>query len=204
MSLRKTSIGRLSPSPPKRSIALEETHHQMDESSRPGSSVSSASLPVSIISSKPDLISRPLIERYPKVIPQPSTTTKKFRVEFPKKSAPPRIPPMVIEGKKVTSARNSARDSDEHLQQSVNSTTSKISSGVQKSQNLAKISSTTSMTSITRDDNILKDESLTITDMPANKSIHRRSTNIDRKPTKSRAMEFTVRDGVKWQQASSE
>jgi hypothetical protein len=176
----------------------------MDESSRPGSSVSSASLPVSIISSKPDLISRPLIERYPKVIPQPSTTTKKFRVEFPKKSAPPRIPPMVIEGKKVTSARNSARDSDEHLQQSVNSTTSKISSGVQKSQNLAKISSTTSMTSITRDDNILKDESLTITDIPANKSIHRRSTNIDRKPTKSRAMEFTVRDGVKWQQASSE
>ena len=187
MSLRKTSIERLSPPPPKRSITLDETHNQIDESSRPGSSLSSASLPVSIISSKPDLISRPLLERYPKAIPQ-QATPKKFRVEFPKKSAPPVIPPMVIEGKKVASAKNSARDSDEHLQQSMNSTRSKISSGVQKSQNLSKISSTTSMTSITRDENVLKDESLTITDIPVNKSINRRSTNIDKKPTKSRTM----------------
>jgi hypothetical protein len=60
------------------------------------------------------------------------------------------------------------------------------------------------MTSITRDDNILKDESLTITDLPPNKSIHRRSANVDRVPTKSRKIEFSVRDGVKWQNASSE
>jgi hypothetical protein len=111
---------------------------------------------------------------------------------------------MVIEGKKVTSARNSARNSDEYLQQSMNSTRNKISSGVQKSQNILKISSTSSMTSITRDENILKDESMTITDLPHNRSINRRSINTDREPTKSRKIEFSVRDGTKWQNASSE
>ena len=209
LSLRKTSIESLTRAPPKRSITLEETRQQMDDHSRPGSSLSSASLPVSITSSKPDLITRPSIERHPKLVPQPPPqpppqTTKKFRVEFPKKSSPPTIAPMVIEGKKVTSAKNSARESDEHLQQSTNSTKSKISSSVQKSQNLLKTSSTSSMTSITRDDNILRDESMTITDLPINKSINRRSTNVDREPTKSRKIEFSVRDGTKWQQASSE
>ncbi|UJR09163.1 hypothetical protein I4U23_013411 [Adineta vaga] len=204
MSLRKTSIETLSPPPPKRSITLEETHNQFDDLSRPGSSVSSASLPVSIISSKADLITRPLVERYPKANnPQPAPqTTKKFRVEFPKKSAPPIVPPMIIEGKKVTSASASARDNDDHLQQSMNSTRSKISAGAQRSQNIAKISTTSSMTSVTRDENALKDESLTITDTLPNKSINRRSTNIERKPTKSRTMEFTVRDGAKWQNGS--
>ena len=209
VSLRKTSIESLSRAPPKRSTTIEETRSYIDDQSRPGSSLSSASLPVSITSSKPDLITRPSIERHPKIIPQPpppssQTTTKKFRVEFPKKSSPPTIVPMVIEGKKVKSARNSARDSDDHLQQSMNSTRSKISSGVQKSQNLLKTSSTSSMTSITRDDNILKDESMTITDAHVNKSITRRSTNIEREPTKARKMEFSVRDGVKWQHTSSE
>jgi hypothetical protein len=204
ISLRKTSIESLSRAPPKRSINIEETHNQIDDQSRPSSSLSSASLPVSIISSKPDFITRTSIERQPKILSQ--TTKKKFRVEFSKKpSQPPIISPMVIEGKKVTSARNSARDSDERLQQSSHSTRSKISSsGVQKSQNLLKISSTSSMTSITRDENILKDESMTITDLPVNKSINRRSTNIDREPTKSRKMEYSVRDGVKWQNGSSE
>jgi len=204
ISLRKTSIESLSRAPPKRSITLEATHNQIDDQSRPGSSLSSSSLPVSVISSKPDFITRPSIERHPKVIPQTTTTTKKFRVEFSKKSSPPIVPPMVIEGKKVTSARNSARDSDDHLQQSVHSTRNKISSGVQKSQNIFKTSSTSSMTSITRDENILRDESMTITDLPVNKSINRRSTNIDRGPTKSRKIEFSVRDGVKWQHTSSE
>ena len=201
ISLRKASIESLSRAPPKRSITLEETHHQIEDHSRPGSSLSSSSLPVSITSSKPDFITRPSIERHPKVLPQPGTT-KKFRVEFSKRSPPPPpVPSMVIEGKKVTSARNSARDSDERLQQS---TRSKISSGVQKSQNTLKASSTSSMTSITRDENILRDESLTITDVPVNRSAHRRSTNIEREPTKSRKIEFSVRDGVKWQNASSE
>jgi hypothetical protein len=204
ISLRKASIETLSRAPPKRSITLEETHHQIDDQSRPGSSLSSASLPVSIISSKPDFITRPSIERHPKVIPQPTTTTKKFRVEFSKKSSPPIMPSMVIEGKKVTSARNSARDNDERLQQSIHSTRTKISSGVQKSQNILKTTLTSSMTSITRDDNTLKDESMTITDLPVNKSINRRSINIDREPTKSRKMEFSVREGVKWQNTSSE
>jgi hypothetical protein len=128
VSLRKTSIESLSRAPPKRSTNLEETRSYIDDQSRPGSSLSSASLPVSIISSKPDLITRPSIERRSKVVPQPppQTTTKKFRVEFPKKSSPPTIVPMVIEGKKVKSARNSARDSDDHLQQSMNSTRSKV------------------------------------------------------------------------------
>ncbi|CAF4643075.1 unnamed protein product, partial [Rotaria magnacalcarata] len=79
--------------------------------------------------SKPDYITRPSIERHPKLAPPPTTTTttKKFRVEYPKKpSATLVAPPMVIEGKKVTSARNSARDSDEYLQQSMNSTRNKI------------------------------------------------------------------------------
>ncbi|CAF2524556.1 unnamed protein product [Rotaria sp. Silwood2] len=208
MSLRKASIESLTRAPPKRSITLDEAHNQIDDQSRPASSISSASLPVSITSSKPDFITRPLIERHPKVIqqpqPPPTTTTKKFRVEYPKKSSPPTIAPMVVEGKKVTSARNSARDNDEYLQQSINSTKHKITSGVQKSQNLLKTSSTSSMTSITRDDNILKDESMTITDLPLNKSINRRSTNSDREPTKSRKIEFSVRDGVNWNQASSE
>jgi hypothetical protein len=206
VSLRKTSIESLSRAPPKRSTNLEETRSYIDDQSRPGSSLSSASLPVSIISSKPDLITRPSIERRSKVVPQPppQTTTKKFRVEFPKKSSPPTIVPMVIEGKKVKSARNSARDSDDHLQQSMNSTRSKVSSGVQKSQNVLKTSSTSSMTSITRDDNMLKDESMTITDAHLSKSLHRRSTNIDREPTKSRKMEYSVKEGLKWQQASSE
>jgi hypothetical protein len=204
ISLRKASIESLSRAPPKRSINIEETHNQIDDPSRPSSSLSSASLPVSIISSKPDFITRTSIERQPKILPQTTTTTKKFRVEFSKKPSPPTIPLMVIEGKKVTSAKSSARDSDERLQQSIHSTRSKISSGVQKSQNILKISSTSSMTSITRDENILKDESMTITDLPVNKSINRRSTNIDREPTKSRKMEFSVRDGVKWQNGSSE
>ncbi|CAF1389306.1 unnamed protein product [Rotaria magnacalcarata] len=206
-SLRKTSIENLIRAPPKRSITLDEAHQQIDEQSRPGSSLSSASLPVSITSSKPDYITRPSIERHPKLAPPPTTTTttKKFRVEYPKKpSATLVAPPMVIEGKKVTSARNSARDSDEYLQQSMNSTRNKIPSGVQKSQHLLKTSSTSSMTTITRDDNILKDESMTITDLPLNKSMNRRSTNIDREPSKSRRMEFSVRDGPKWHQASSE
>jgi hypothetical protein len=206
LSLRKASIESLSRAPPKR----DETHSQVDDQSRPGSSLSSLSLPVSITSSKPDYITRPSIERHPKVNPQPpppTTTTKKFRVEFPKKSAPPTIVPMVIEGKKVTSARNSARDSDEHFQQSTNSSRVKISSGIQKSQNmnnLLKTSSTSSMTSITRDENILKDESMTLTDLPVNKSTHRRSTNIDREPSKARKIEFSVRDGAKWNQSSTE
>ena len=209
ISLRKTSIESLSRAPPKRSITLEEAHHQIDDQSRPGSSLSSASLPVSITSSKPDIITQPSIERHPKVIPQPSplqqTTKKKFRVEFSKNSSPPTVPAMVIEGKKVTSARNSARIHDDYLQHSTNSTRNKISSDVQKSQGLVKTSSTSSMTSITRDDNILRDESLTIpTDVPTNKSAHRRSSNIDREPIKSRKMEFSIGDGVKWQQASSE
>lgn len=197
VSLRQASIESLTRAPPKRSIALD-----LDDHSRPGSSLSSSSLPVSITSSKPDFITRPSIERQPKIMPQTTTTTsKKFRVEFSKKSSPPTVPPMVIEGKKVTSARNSARDSDEHLQ---HSTRSKISSGVQKSQNILKASTTTSMTSITRDDNILKDESMTLTDLPLNKSFNRRSTNIDREPTKSRKMEFSVKEGVKWNNASIE
>ncbi|CAF1113438.1 unnamed protein product [Adineta steineri] len=209
MTLRKTSIETLSRPPPKRSITIDDTHNQIDDYSRPGSSVSSASLPVSMVSSKPDLITRPSVDRYPKVNAQPAPapppqTKKKIRVEFPKKSAPPVIPPMVIEGKKVASAKNSARDSDEHFQQSLNSTRSKISSGLQKSQNILKNSSTSTMTSITRDENGLKDESLTITDASGMKNINRRSTNVDRKPTKSRAMEFTIKDGIKWQQGSSE
>ncbi|CAF1386232.1 unnamed protein product [Rotaria sordida] len=214
ISLRKASIESLTRAPPKRSITLDEAHHQIDDQSRPASSLSSASLPVSITSSKPDFITRPSIERHPKVRAQPqpppsttatTTTTKKFRVEYPKKSPPPTsIVPMVIEGKKVTSAKNSARNSDEYLQQSINSTKHKIPSGIQKSQNLLKTSSTSSMTSITRDDNISKDESMTITDLPLNKSMNRRSTNIDREPTKARKMEFSVRDGPKWNQASSE
>ncbi|CAF1100383.1 unnamed protein product [Adineta ricciae] len=207
MSLRKTSIEALTRPPPKRSITLEETHNQIDDYSRPGSSLSSASLPVSVISSKPDLISRPLIERYPKVNPQAAAapqTIKKFRVEFQKKSAPPTVPAMVIEGKKVTSASTSARDNDDYLQQSMNSTRGKISAGVQRSQNVVKASTNSSMTTVTRDENALKDESLTITDAQVNKSITRRSTNTERKPTKSRTMEFTVRDGVKWQHASSD
>jgi hypothetical protein len=207
VSLRKASIESLSRAPPKRSTNLEETHNQIDDPSRPSSSLSSASLPVSITSSRPDFITRPSIERHPKVLPQ-TTTTKKFRVEFSKKSSPPPPPPpissMVIEGKKVTSARNSARDSDDRLQQSINSSRGKIASGVQKSQNPFKTSTTSSMTSITRDENILKDESLTIADLPVTKSTHRRSANVDRVPTKSRKIEFSVRDGVKWQNASSE
>ena len=133
-----------------------------------------------------------------------TATTKKFRVEFSKKSSPPTMPSMVIEGKKVTSARNSARDNDERIQQSIHSTRNKISSGVQKSQNILKTTLTSSMTSITRDDNTLKDESMTLTDIPINKSINRRSSNIERETTKSRKMEFSMRDGVKWQNASSE
>ncbi|CAF4649970.1 unnamed protein product [Rotaria sp. Silwood1] len=212
MSLRKASIGSLTRAPPKRSITIDEAHHQMDDQSRPPSSLSSASLPVSITSSKPDFITRPSIERHPKVIPQPqppppppTTTTKKFRVEYPKKTSATTVVPMVIEGKKVRSAKNSARDNDEYLQQSMNSTKNKItSSSVQKSQSLLKTSSTSSMTTITRDDNVLKDESMTITDLPLNKSMNRRSTNIDREPTRSRKIEFSVRDGVKWNQTSSE
>jgi hypothetical protein len=206
VSLRKASIESLSRAPPKRSINLEETHTQVDDQSRPSSSLSSASLPVSITSSKPDYITRPSLERHPKVAPQTTTTTaavatttKKFRVEFPKKSSPPPpVPSMLIEGKKVTSARNSARDGDDRL------TRSKISSGVQKSQSTFKASATSSMTSITRDDNILRDESLTINDIPVNKSVHRRSANAERVPTKARKMEFSVKDGMKWQNISSE
>lgn len=215
MSLRKTSIESLTRAPPKRSITLDEAHSQIDDQSRPGSSLSSASLPVSITSSKPDFITRPSIQRHPKVQPQPqpaTTTTKKFRVEYSKKSATaaapvpaqPAVIPMVIEGKKVKSAKTSARDHDDSLQQSMNSTRLKVSSGVQKSQSLLKTSSTSSMTSITRDDNALKDESMTIMDVPLNKSMNRRSTNIEREPTKARKMEFTIRDGTKWNQASSE
>ena len=208
ISLRKTSIESLSRAPPKRSLTLEEAHHHIDDQSRPGSSLSSASLPVSITSSKPDIITQPSIERHPNVTHQPSplqqTTKKKFRVEFSKNSSPPAVPAMVIEGKKVTSARNLARIHDDYLQQSINSTRNKISSGVQRSQALVKTSSTSSMTSITRDDNILRDESLTVpADLPTNKSAHRRSSNIDREPIKSRRMEFSFGTGVQWQQTSS-
>ena len=180
MSLRKASIESLSRAPPKRSTNLEENRSQIDEQSRPGSSLSSSSLPVSITSSKPDLITRPSIERHPtKVVPQ---TTKKFRVEFSKKSSPtpptpPQPPPpvMVIEGKKVTSARNSARDSDDRNR-------TKISSGIQP----LKASTATSFTTITRDG------SITLTDLPAN---HK---------NKARKIEFTVKGGIKWQNASTD
>lgn len=196
ISLRKASIESLSRAPPKRSIALEENRSQMDDQSRPGSSLSSASLPVSITSSKPDLITRPSFERHPKVLPQ---TTKKFRVEFSKKSPPPppaapAVPPMVIEGKKVTSARNSARDSEDRLQQSINSTRGKISAGIQRSQTLVKGSTMTSMTSVTRDG------SMTLTDVPVRRSMN----SSEREPTRARKIEFTIKDGMKWQNASSE
>lgn len=206
VSLRKASIENFARPPPKRSINLDEAHTQIDDQSRPGSSLSSSSLPVSIISSKPDFITRPSIERHPKVFPQPTVTntTKKFRVEFSKRSSPPPVPSMVIEGKKVTSARNSARESgDDRVQQSIHSTRNKISSGIQKSHSTLKASTTSTMTSITRDENILKDESLTITDATVPKSSYRRSTNIEREPTKSRKMEFTMKDGTRWQAASS-
>ena len=208
VSLRKASIESLSRAPPKRSVNIEETHTQVDDPSRPSSSLSSASLPVSITSSKPDYITRPSLERHPKIAPQTTTTaptaattTKKFRVEFPKKPSPPPpvlAPSMLIEGKKVTSARNSARDIDDRLARS------KISSGVQKSHSTLKASATSSMTSITRDDYISKDESLTINDIPVNKSAHRRSANAERVPTKARKMEFSVKDGMKWQNTSAE
>lgn len=196
-SLRKASIESFTRAPPKRSTTIDEAYQQIDDQSRPPSSMSSASLPVSITSSKPDYITRPSFERHPKIKPQPPpqpvAAPKKFRVEFPKKSSPPTVVPMVIEGKKVTSAKNSARNSDV-----------KASSAVQKSQNLLKTSSTSSMTSITRDDNILKDESMTITDIPLNKSMNRRSTTTDKEPTKARRMEFSMKDGSKWHQSSSE
>ena len=201
-------IENFSPAPPKRSITLEETRQQLEEHSRPSSSLSSGSLPVSIISSQPDNITRPSIERHPKVAHGPITnpTPKKFRVEFPKKSSPPAVPPMVVEGKKVTSARLSARDSDDHTQQSINSSRIKISSGAPRvSQNLMKTSSTTSMTSITRDENLLRDDSLTINDTAVTKkNSARRSAQFDREPSKARKIEFTVKDGAKWQQGSTE
>ena len=207
VSLRKASIENFARPPPKRSMNLDEAHTQIDDHSRPGSSLSSSSLPVSIISSKPDFITRPSIERHPKIFPQPTVTantTKKFRVEFSKRSSPPPVPSMVIEGKKVTSARNSARESgDDRLQQSIHSTRNKISSGIQKSHSTLKASTTSTMTSITRDENILRDESLTINDATASKSSYRRSTNVEREPTKSRKMEFTIKDGTKWQAAAS-
>ena len=136
MTLRKNSIESFTPAPPKRSTTIEETRLQMDEHSRPGSSLSSASLPVSIISSQPDLITQPSISRHPKAVLAP----KKFRVEYSKKSSPPN---MVIEGKKVTS--------DEHHPRT------KISSGVlpkssYQSQHLMKTSSTSSITTVTRDE----------------------------------------------------
>ena len=182
MSLRKSSMENFSPSPPKRSTTLEETRQQLDEQSRPGSSLSSTSLPVSVMSSQPELITRMFTERHPKVAPAPLTTTstKKFRVEFTKKSAAPTIAPMVVEGKKVTSARNSARDTDPHLQQSMTSSRSKMPADVQKSANtthLLKTSSTSSVTTI---------------------------THLSQDPSKARKMEFSVRDGVKWQAASTE
>lgn len=215
VSLRKASIESFSRPPPKRSINLEEAHTHLDDHSRPGSSLSSASLPVSIISSKPEFITRPSIERHPRILPQPTTTntnttTKKFRVEFSKRPSPPPtpgpvVPSMVVEGKKVTSARNSARDSgDDRLQHSMHFTRNKTLSGVQKSHSTLKASSTSTMTSITRDENILRDESLTITDATTQKGSHRRSTNIEREPTKARKMEFTIKDGMKWQNTSAE
>jgi hypothetical protein len=153
----------------------------IDDQSRPGSSLSSASLPVSIISSQPDLITHPSISRHPKA----NVAPKKFRVEYSKKTSAP--PPMVIEGKKV----KSARDSDENPR-------TKISSGLaprssyQSQQNLMKTSSTSSITTVTRDENVFKDESLTIS-----------SSARQPKKIKSRKIEFSVRDGTKWQQGST-
>ena len=206
ISLRKTSMENFSPAPPKRSITLEETRQQFEDHSRPGSSLSSGSLPVSIISSQPDNITRPSIERRPKGPPAPLVTTnptpKKFRVEFSKKPSSPTVPDMVVEGKKVTSARLSARESHDHAHPSP----IKVSPGAPRvSQNLMKTSSTTSMTSVTRDENFLRDESLTINDGPGSKkNSARRSTHLEREASKARKIEFTVKDGVKWHQGSTE
>ena len=204
VSMRLNSIENFSPTPPKLSTNLEEIRlAPSEDQSRPPSSLSSASLPVSITSSQPDNITRPSIERHPKLTP---SSTKKFRVEFQKKSPVPAVPApvpaptMVIEGKKVTSARQSARDREEST--SIHSSRGKFSAGLNKSAshsngNLMKTSSTSSMTSITRDENLLRDESLTMTDASAQKNPLRRST-------KSRKIEFTVKDGPKWQKASNE
>lgn len=187
-SLRLNSNGNFSPTPPKRSTNIEELRltPNNEDYSRPPSSMSSASLPVSIISSQPDQITRPSIERNPKF---PSKNSKKFRVEFQKKTTPPPPPPMLIEGKKVTSARE--------REDPLNSSRPKFSASINKSisnsanhQNLVKTSSTSSMTSITRDENILRDESLTINDA----SNHRNSL---RRSTKSRRVEFPSKDGTK-------
>jgi hypothetical protein len=208
MSLRKTSIENFSPTPPKRSIVVEEIRHQLDEHSRPGSSLSSGSLPVSIISSQPDNITRPLIVRQTKVVPTASSnvTTRKFRVEYPKKT----VEPMLIEGKKVTSARQSARDNDEYVQQSIQSSRNKLSSGIVRSSNqnhtnTLKVSGNSSLTTVTHDDNALKDESMTMNDTVQQTSLVRRSNPVEqREPVKARRIEFSVKDGLNWQKHSTE
>ncbi|CAF0804655.1 unnamed protein product [Didymodactylos carnosus] len=120
----------------KRSITLDETNKKtttIDDYtfSRPTSSLSSASLPVSIISSKPELITKPSIEANPhrravvhRTVTNPTTndnhttvttTAKKFRIDFNQQNSKEILSVPSSNSKKI-----STTNANTHIPQSVN------------------------------------------------------------------------------------
>ncbi len=106
---------------------------------------------------------------------------------------PEPIVPIITEDKKETLPS----DPDECLQESMNSLKDKSSSNVDASESVYDLLQSNLTTFLTREGNITEN------DLPSKKRIRRQTTNSD-ELSKYRKLEFSVGDGLKWQEASTE
>jgi hypothetical protein len=221
VSLRKLSFRSLSRTSSKNSVTREEIHHrsksQIDNNSRPGSSLSSASLPVSIASSKADFNNSKVqssaassrkssssttstnqnLSSSTSTLKNSSSSTSTTKPTGTNSSPQPEpIIPIKTEDKKIISLC----DPNECHQKSTNSLKDKSSSNVHASESANDLTESNLITFIAREENITQNA------LPAKKRTRRRrrqTTNSD-DSSKFRKLEFSVGDGLKWQETSME
>jgi len=224
VSLRNVSIRSLSRPSSKHSITREQIHHrsrsQIDNNnnSRPGSSLSSASLPISITSSKADFnnskmhssaassrksssSSTSTLKNSSSLTPKSPNSAAKTTKTSPSSistkknssSQPQPIIPIITEIQKEISSC----DSNQSHQVSMNSLRDKSLSNVDASENSNDLIKP-----------ILKrEENITENDLPAKKRTRHRvrhHTTASNDSSTLRKLEFSVGDGLKWQEASVE
>ncbi|CAF3894803.1 unnamed protein product [Rotaria sp. Silwood2] len=203
VSLRKSSVESLVRTSSKHSIKIDETHYQstteLDNNSRPESSLSSASLPVSITSSKTDFINRKIqslaisLRKNSSASPLKSSSSSLRTTETSSSQLETRTS-NIVESSKVTSPYNNNKS----LQESINSLNDKSLSNVytqESSNDLLKLNLITNLT---------EDENITVNDLPIKEKTTHRQTRTNDELSKFRKLEFSMGDGLKWHDASTE
>ncbi|CAF3445221.1 unnamed protein product [Rotaria sp. Silwood1] len=203
ISICKSSIESLVRTSSKDSIKLIETYDrsttEFDNNSRSGSSLSSASLPVSITSSKTDFINR-------KIESSATSSRRNSSSSIWKSSSSSLITtktlssqsetrtPIIVKNTKVTS---SCKNNNEPQQDSSNTLKEKSLSNVhtqQSSNDLLKLNLIINST---------EDENITSNDLPIKETTHRQTTTSN-KSSRFRKLEFSMEDGLKWHEISTE